>query len=122
MRCLFCSSTLSLPAAHLESSVLSLPARGLLRSPIGPFRFLNKNLETQTAKSGIQSCHSERLSDYFQKAFDTPFVIVALTGSGGGVVNLKIPQRVWSQFDPDKVFAVPGYFHGYFLIRKQVLL
>ena len=89
MRCLFCSSTLSLPAAHLESSVLSLPARGLLRSPIGPFRFLNKNLETQTAKSRIQSCHSERLSDYFQKAFDTPFVIVALTGSGGGVVNLK---------------------------------
>ena len=77
------------PSAHLESSVLSLPARGLLMSPIGPFRFLNKNLETQTAKSGIQSCHSERLSDYFQKAFDTPFVIVALTGSGGGVVNLK---------------------------------
>ena len=61
--------------------------------------------------------------------------IVALTGPGGAgiyssssgalsTVGLckKISQRVRCQSDTDKFFAVPDYFHGYFLIRKNILL
>ena len=73
-------------------------------------------------------------SYYFPKSIWHPVRIVALTEPGGGIYSSSsgtlstarccktIPKRVRSQFDPDKFFAVPEYFHGYILIRKQILI
>ena len=73
-------------------------------------------------------------SYYFPKSICHPVRIVALTEPGGGIYSSSsgtlstarrcktIPKRVRSPFDPDKFFAVPEYFHGYILIRKQILI
>ena len=78
---------------------------------------------------------------YFPKSIWHHFRIVALTGPGGGIYSsssgtlstagrckktpctvYRVPYRVRSQSDPDKFFAVSDYFHGYFLVRKNILL